>query len=239
MTTTPVTTWRRALRPTTAATLAALLVAGLGFTQATPTKIVVEEFFFHGEPTDQVNKQGRLLVGVTDTPLDSQSPTFDQEPPTGDEAVVQQPAPGVSGANQTTAGGALSVYWVGDLSGEIDGTMSVRWFWMNPSPSSEVFSQVPVDIRVWADPNWQEGTGTLIGQLNLVQLVAGSTPTLNETAIPVKGTVKNQLVIQVMPRLNFVQETPLVLYDSADFDSGFTVPFRVPCEPNDSDPACK
>src|SRR5690349_908107 len=143
-------------------------------------------YWFHGKPTDQVDKQAAL---VDDTAISSAS--FNQTPPTGAVPVIQTTT-GL--ANEDFVGNPLTLYWHGSFTGTISGQLQLSWYWTVPSPTG-----TSVSVTVFADPTYAADRGQaskVIGR-GLVSLSSAAAPTLMTGSIFVRGTVQSELLIQV------------------------------------------
>jgi uncharacterized repeat protein (TIGR01451 family) len=199
-----------------AATLAATL-AGSYAVGSRATTTATGTYYFHGQAADQANK-----VNAPGTA------TFDQTAPTSATPVTQQTT-GV--ANQDFAGNPLTAYWSGPFSGTVDGALTLKWYW-----SSSATVQPLIDVSVFADPDWNNATGTLIGRAQLSLTGAGPTPQLFTSVVPVSGTVAKTLLIQVAAHFSDASEGMTVYYDSADMPSSFSFGAAPPPPPNPAPP---
>src|SRR5438477_5685012 len=92
-----------------------------------PATATTGTYWFHGKPTDQVDKQAAL---VDDTAISGA--TFDQNPPTGATPVTQTTT-GL--ANEDYVGNPLTLYWHGPFTGTVSGQLQLSWYWTVPSPA--------------------------------------------------------------------------------------------------------
>ena len=165
-------------------------------------------YWFHGKPTDQVDKQAAL----TDATAISGA-TFDQNPPVG-AVPVTQTTTGL--ANEDFVGNPLTLYWHGPFTGTISGQLKLDWYWTVPTATS-------VSVTVFADPIYAGDRGQaskVIGR-GLVNLVAAPTPTAMSGSIFVKGTVQSELLIQVAAVSLITGNGLAVYYDSTATPSRF------------------
>ena len=115
-----------------ALTLFALFSLVFGLISAAPLSrsaiAATGTYWFHGKPTDQVDKQAAL---IDDTAISGA--TFDQNPPTGATPVTQTTT-GL--ANEDYVGNPLTLYWHGPFTGTVSGQLQLSWYWTVPSPFS-------------------------------------------------------------------------------------------------------
>src|SRR5207253_8406182 len=124
--------------------------------------------------------------------------TFDQTAPTGGTPVTQQTT-GV--ANQDFAGNFLAAYWNGPFSGTVDGGLKLKWYWSSSATVDPV-----IDVSVFADPNYDTNTGTLIGRAQFSLTGITVTPQLFTDVVPVTGTINKTLLIQVAAHFSDTSE---------------------------------
>ena len=103
-------------------------------------------YWFHGKPTDQVDKQAAL---IDDTAISGA--TFDQNPPTGATPVTQTTT-GL--ANEDYVGNPLTLYWHGPFTGTVSGQLQLSWYWTVPSPAG-----TSVSVTVFADLTYAPDRG--------------------------------------------------------------------------------
>src|SRR5207237_3167000 len=84
-------------------------------------------YYFHGNLTDQVDKQGAL----TDSTAISGA-TFNQTAPTSMTPVTQTTT-GI--ANEDFVGNPLTLYWHGPFAGTVSGQLVLDWWWTVPRPT--------------------------------------------------------------------------------------------------------
>src|SRR5947209_623512 len=174
-------------------------------------------YYFHGQAADQANKAN--APGTA---------TFDQTAPTGATPITQQTT-GV--ATQDFAGNPLAAYWSGPFSGTVGGALNLKWYW-----SSSATVQPIIDVSVFADPDWNTSTGTLIGRASFTLTGIGPTPQLFSNSVPVSGTVGKTLLIQVAAHFSDASEGMTAFYDSADTPSSFSFGAAPPPPPNPAPP---
>jgi hypothetical protein len=219
--------------------LAACFVTTMVFTAgpvgAQQTKLIMENYYFHGEPTDQVIK------------LVEDGPTFSQDAPEGDDPVVQvssslAPHP-VGQALHSDEAHPLLAYWSGEFDGQLNGLLSLR-VWVQGVP--EPFARV----RVYADgerldvgPTTRNGESAADG-LSAVLDVAPDSPRENVLVVAVSGTVDGSLTVELVGASTAVSGTSpvrdlAIWYASESHPSGLALPTIVPCEDDDQHPDCQ
>src|SRR4029078_4880454 len=165
------------------ATLVALVLI-LTLFPAFPSQGATGTYYFHGQQTDQVDKQQTL---VDETAI--ANATFNTTAPTSASPVTQTTT-GV--ANEDYVGNPLALYWHGPFSGTVSGQLQLDWYWTSPLPTD-------VSVTVFADPTYAPDRGKpdkVIGR-GLVSLAAAGVATHMTGAIYVQGTIANELLIQV------------------------------------------
>ena len=191
--------------------MSALLVSFVSVAPlSTPATAATGTYWFHGKPTDQVDKQAAL---VDDTAISGA--TFDQTAPTGTVPVTQTTT-GL--ANEDFVGNPLTLYWHGPFTGTISGQLQLNWYWVVPSPTG-----TSVSVTVFADPTYAADRGQaskVIGR-GLVSLAGAATPTLMSGSIFVSGTVQHELLIQVAAVSLVTGNGIHVYYDSTTTPSRF------------------
>ncbi|TMC42461.1 MAG: hypothetical protein E6J23_11135, partial [Chloroflexi bacterium] len=86
-----------------------------------PATAATGTYWFHGNSTDQVDKQAAL---TSDTAISGA--TFNQTAPTGLTPVTQTTT-GI--ANEDFVGNPLTLYWHGPFTGTISGQLVLDWWW--------------------------------------------------------------------------------------------------------------
>ena len=168
-------------------------------------------YYFHGQPTDQVDKQAAL----TDSSAVA-SATFDQTAPTNTTPITQTTT-GI--ANEDFVGNPLTAYWHGHFSGTVTGHLVLDWWWTVPSPSG-----TSVSVTVFADPTYaspRSQPSKVIGR-GLVALSGAATPTHMTGTVFVNGTIQSELLIQVAAVSLVTGNGIAVHYDSTTTPSGFS-----------------
>ena len=157
-------------------------------------------YFFHGQKPD---------------------PTFDEEAPSGSEPMTQ-PASGL--ADNDVPGDPLAAFWEGSFTGTLDGALNVRWFWSGPFGGLIRIDSV-VTVFADADRNGSPQEDKIIGRANVSFSVSPNpaAPQENVTVVPVKGTVTDRLLIQVVPQLSDASQGLTTWYDSQQLEAGFQV----------------
>src|SRR5438105_12608723 len=143
-------------------------------------------YYFHGNSTDQVDKQQTLADETYVLPK-----TFNQTPPTGMTPVTQTTT-GI--ANEDFVGNPLTLYWHGPFMGTVSGQLVLDWWWTVPSPTGTAVSVTVFADPIYASPRTQPER--VIGR-GLVNLTGAATPTHMTGAIYVNGTINSELLIQV------------------------------------------
>ena len=140
------------------------------------------------------------------------NPTFDQDAPTGTVPQTQN-ASGL--ANGDAPRNPLAAYWEGDFSGTLDGALNIRWFWSGPFGG---LIRIDSEVTVFADDK-------IIGRADVAFSVSPNPaePQENINVIPVKGTVTDTLVIQVVPQLSDASQGLTTSYDTQQLEAGFQV----------------
>ena len=172
------------------------------------------------------------------------NPTFDEDAPAGAGASQKQTASGGTNflGGSDIPGNPAAAYWEGDYSGAIDGTLNIRWFWSGPFGG---LVRVDSIVTVFADAN-RDGSpqkDKIIGRADVSFSVAPNPEDAQEniTVVPVKGTVQDKLLIQVVPQLSDVSQGLTTSYDSQEFEAGFqilqggTLPEALKSTPTDYD----
>jgi len=180
-----------------------------GTPAARPSIGPVKRYYLSGSQEDQVNK----LSG-------SPTATFSRVKPTGGQTITQVSSPLVV-VDGSAWNERFSAFWTGPYAGRIVGDVQIDWYWSSANPLQLVLAP-PIEVSVWADPT-PDGRAHLIGRTE-TSLTTGPTPVINTSRVPVSGTVKRALAIQVTTQYVDVGEDLRVSYGSADAPSGFAVP---------------
>jgi hypothetical protein len=197
------------------ATSGMVVAASIFATAPLATKVVAATttYWFHGTAADQANKT---------TPPGTA--TFNPSQATGAASVTQTSSPF---ANRDLPGNALAAYWSGPFSGTVSGNMQLNWYWSTSNATAALLG-LDMDMTVFADPNFNAGTGTILGRAT-VHLNVGATPTFSTSLVPVAGSATNTLLIQAVPHFSDTGEGALVYYEAASTPSNFTfVPSSTP-----------
>src|SRR2546423_5379496 len=168
-------------------------------------------YYFHGNSTDQVDKQQTLADETYVLPK-----TFNQTPPTGTTPVTQTTT-GL--ANEDYVGNPLTLYWHGPFNGTVSGQLVLDWWWTVPSPTG-----TSVSVTVFADPTYAPDRGQpqkVIGR-GQVNLVGAAAPTHMTGSIFVNDTITSELMIQVAAVSLVTGNGIHVFYDSTTTPSGFS-----------------
>lgn len=171
-------------------------------------------YYFTGEENDQLNKHEGAPTA-----------TFQPAPPGDDPPIMQQTTPF---ANEDFAGSQFAAYWYGPYSGEINDTVDLCWYWSSANARA-ITSGVALQVSFFADPNLEEGEGTLIGRGD-VRVSVGPAPVVNLSSVPVNGAVNENLLIQVVPQFVDTGTGATVHYGSQETPSAFG-PAGSPCPP--------
>ena len=166
--------------------------------------------YFHGNPTDDVDKQ---LALTDDTAISGA--TFSATAPAGLTPVTQSTT---AVANQDFVGNPLTAYWHGAFTGTVSGRLDLDWWWTVPSPSGTT-----VSVTVFADPTYASPRGQpekVIGR-GTVALTGAATPTEMRGSIFVNGTVTHELLIQVAANSLVTGNGIRVAYDATSTRSSF------------------
>ena len=151
--------------------------------------------------------------------------TFDENAPSGSEFKTQTASGGTNPfGGGDVPGNPAAAYWEGAYSGTLDGALNVRWFWSGPFGGLVRIDSV---VTVFADAN-RDGSpqkDKIIGRANVSFSVSPNpaAPQENITVVPVKGTVQDKLLIQVVPNLSDASQGLTTSYDSQQLDAGFQV----------------
>jgi hypothetical protein len=188
-------------------------------TETSAVSAVAVDYFFHGVPEDQANKNASF---VNLEPPPAGSLTFNQSN-TFDAAPVAQT---MGSPNSEFIPNELAVWWTGPFSGTINGMITFNWFWQT-SNADGIAQGVALNVKVVADPDFANpgvGTQTVIGDFDTTFLFSDTLPAQFTTEVPVSGTVTNALLIQVAT--SFVNTGPglTALYDHAMFPSKMSIP---------------
>ncbi len=201
---------RSALRLVTlAAALAAVLATAAPAAAQQGPDAGQNEFFFHGPK--------------------GADPGFDSRPPTGSTGQTQDGSPL---ADDDVPEEDLAIYWTGPFqAGAVNKELVFRWFFSSPNAGG-ILVGVGVNIRIFALP--ATGSARIIGKVDNARLTVGATPTINQTVVPVNGTLNEgeKLSIQVAPR--FIDTGPGLRahYDSTSTPSGFSLRDPLPTSKN-------
>ncbi len=202
--------------------------AGYDFFRDPPPVILTEDWFFHGTPGDQANKE----LGFVNGDPSLYTATFNQTPVTGAVPITQAGA----GANADFVANPLTAFWVAPYTGTIRGDVKVTWWWSsNTTPPAPVGIGPGLNVSFFADPDFDSPNPVQpekrIGQANVQLTGLTGVPQKYVTTVPVDGTVTNRLLIQASPQIT--QTGVTVYYDSIATPSGFEIPLGVaaPTEP--------
>ena len=174
-----------------------------------PARAATGTYWFHGNPTDQADKQ---LALANDTAVSGA--TFNTTPPVTGHPAITQTTTGA--ANQDYVGNPLTLYWHGPFTGTVSGQLQLDWWWASPAATS-------LSITVFADPKYQASRvqpEKVIGR-GVVSIPASGAPTEALSAIFVNGTIAAELMIQVAGASIITGNTPTVYYDSTLTPSKF------------------
>jgi hypothetical protein len=175
-----------------------------------PARAATGTYWFHGNPTDQFDKQAAL---ADDTAVSGA--TFNTTPPATGHPAITQTTTGA--ANQDYVGNPLTLYWHGPFpTTTVSGQLQLDWWWTSPAATS-------LSITVFADPKYQASRvqpEKVIGR-GVVSIPASAAPTEAHSAIFVNGTITAELMIQVAGASIITGNTPAVYYDSTLTPSNF------------------
>jgi hypothetical protein len=148
-------------------------------------------YYFHGTTTDDANR-AEVAAGTAQP-----SAVFNTTAPTGTSDITQTvPFDG----NSEQSANALSAYWYSDFTGNVSGQdLYLDWYWSTANPEAFALG-TSMTLTVYADPDpLVATTNKKLGQ-GTIDLGLSADPThpqLNHTILPVKGSVKGKLLIQV------------------------------------------
>jgi uncharacterized repeat protein (TIGR01451 family) len=177
---------------------------GYDFFRAPPPEVPTDEYFFHGEATDQAEKAA----------FDPHAATFDLNP--ADATPGTQIA--TPFANENFVANPLAAYWTGDFSGPIDGEVELQWYWSTENATAIAIG-ADVEVTFFADPDFSPEADPVqpekvIGRGVTTLTFDGTLPTLNTSRIPVNGTVQGEMTVQVVPIFVDTGEGLVAHYDS-------------------------
>jgi uncharacterized repeat protein (TIGR01451 family) len=176
---------------------------GYDFFRAPPPEVPTDEYFFHGELTDQAEKAA----------FDPYAATFDMNP--ADATPGTQTA--TPFANENFVANPLAAYWTGDFTGPIDGHVELQWYWSTENATAIAIG-ADVEVTFFADPDFESDNPVqperVIGRGVTELHFDGTLPTLNVSRIPVNGTVQNEMTVQVVPIFVDTGEGLVAHYDS-------------------------
>jgi hypothetical protein len=175
-------------------------------------------YYFKGDPADQANKVANDTASNT-----IGTATFDTSPPTGTAPVIQTGPPSV--ANADYVGNPLAIYWSGPYSGNLAGTLDLKWYWSTGNPET-IGVGGAIEVSVFADPDYTADRAQpqrLIGRAIVPLTGISAAPTLIESLIPVNGSVSSTLLIQVIPQFVDSGHGLAALYNSTTTPSSFVL----------------
>ena len=181
------------------------------------TLLAQTTYYFKGDPADQANKVANDTASNT-----IGTATFDTSPPTGTAPVIQTGPPSV--VNADYVGNPLAIYWSGPYSGNIAGTLDLKWYWSTANPETIAIGGA-IQVSVFADPDYTADRAQpqrLIGRAIVPLTGIGPAPTLIESLVPVSGSVSSTLLIQVVPQFVDSGHALTALYNSTTTPSSFT-----------------
>ena len=167
-------------------------------------------YFLTGTPEDQANQ-----LNCPDDPC-TRSASFSSELPTGTTPIFQQTD---GAADEEVSSNGLAAFWTGPYKGNIDGEVEICWFWASPNASSNVLADLLV--LFFADPGTEDEK--IIANVR-VPATFGPTPTEVISTVPVSGSVKSELQIQVKPNFIDIGRGYTVHYGYEDALSAFGPP---------------
>ncbi len=179
-------------------------------TEPVPT----DDWFFHGQPTDQETK-------AAGPPYDA---TFNQTPPAFGNIPTSQQMTGV--ANMNFVANPLAAFWVGNFSGTINGDVEFRLYVSSENPVAAAFGEI-LEVNVFADPDLfgdPVQPDKIIGSGTIVVPATSPIPIEVVGTIPVNGAVTTQMLIQM--DATFIDSGPglTIHYNSDLTPSGFGIP---------------
>jgi uncharacterized repeat protein (TIGR01451 family) len=177
---------------------------GYDFFRDPPPAVPTDEYFFHGELTDQAEKAA----------FDPYAATFDLNP--ADATPGTQIA--TPFANENFVANPLAAYWTGNFSGSIDGDVELQWYWSTENATAIAIG-ADVEVTFFGDPDFSPEADPVQPERVIGRGVAelhfdGTLPTLNVNRIPVHGTVQNEMTVQVVPIFVDTGEGLVAHYDS-------------------------
>jgi hypothetical protein len=167
--------------------------------------------YFHGVAGDQANKA--TIPGGT--------ATFNDTAPTGTVPITQTTSPF---ANRDFVGNPLAAFWKGPFTGTVSGLLELKWFWSTTNAEATALG-AEVQVSVFADPDFSAPNPVqpekLIGRGFVVLTPINAVPKEFTSTVPVRGTVANTLLIQVVPRFVDTGQGLTTHYDATSTQSRF------------------
>jgi hypothetical protein len=187
--------------------------------------LAAQTYYLKGDPADQANKITANTIGTA---------TFDTSPPTGAAPITQTGSPAT---NEDFVGNGLGIYWSGPFSGSVSGVLDLRAYWSTANPETIALGGA-VQITLFADPDYAAASRVqpekIIGRAIVPLTGISATPALIATQIPVSGTVRSTLLIQIVPQFVDAGEGVNVYYNATTTPSSFSfhaAPQRIPFPP--------
>jgi hypothetical protein len=152
------------------------------------------------------------------------NPEFDTTRPTGGTPQTQ---PTSQFADEDDPEDPFSAYWLQKAGvvvapGDVNGAKQAvfRWYWSSPNATG-ILVGVDATVTVFAHPT--AGDPRVIGRVDQAPLVVSAVPTINETVVPITGTLAagETISVQVTPHFTDTGQGLTAVYDSEDFQSGF------------------
>ncbi|MBI2914010.1 MAG: hypothetical protein HYY03_08830, partial [Chloroflexi bacterium] len=189
--------------------------AGYNFFRPPLPEPPTQDYFFHGNPTDEAEKLSWFFPGVKTT----SSLSFSTSPP--DNTASLQHTTGV--ANEDFVTNPLTAWWLGDFSGQLRGDFIFSWYWSNAQQGDS-----EVSITVFADPDLDlDPTAVqpdrIIGRGTIQLHALSPVPSLQTGRVHVEGVVQSQILIQAAAS-GLTAEDLTVHYDSLLAPSKVAIP---------------
>ena len=190
---------------------------GEGYDFFRPPPPPLDTYYFHGTaPSDDPEK-------AAGPPFPPGSLTFNKTAPNESTDTTQT---GTPFAHEDYPANELAYFWYGDFSGTIDADVQLDWFWSTTNAEAIALG-ADMEVTFFADPNLAVDRDLqpekVIGRGVVVPDV-GPTPVRTVNTVPVKGTVENTLLIQVVPFFVDSGQGNIVHYDSTAHPSKFGIP---------------
>ena len=129
----------------------------------------------------------------------------------------------VGSANSESVGNPLGVFWDStdpSVAGTYNNTLELSWYWSTTNAAA-IANGAVVTVTVFADPDFNAGTATQLGEKAVVLTGLSPSPAIEVSDVPVKGVVRHEMLVQVTSQDPTTGEGLTVSYDSTQTPSGF------------------